>query len=292
MEIGYLALNDAFGIRPDDLGRALEERGFDSLWVAEHTNIPVGSGTPYPSDEPLPEAYRQTMDPFVSLAAVATATESLRLCTGVCLILQHDLIDLAGATATVDVLSGGRLGLGIGVGWNQGELANHRPDLAWNRRYGAMRERVEALRTIWANEVVEFSGTYDRVEPTYISPKPVRGTIPILMGSAGPIGMAHAAEYADEWCPMDASMRNEEGRLDVPGAITRFRTLLDEHGRDPAAVPITVFAMGNLSMRRLAAYAESGVERIVFPPPSMDLHPADRIVSYLDEIAEMVAPLR
>lgn len=289
MKIGYLALNDSFGIRPDVLGRALEERGFDSLWVAEHTNIPVGSGTPYPSDAPLPEGYRQTMDPFLSLAVAAAATSELRLCTGVCLILQRDLIDLAVTTATLDVLSGGRLGLGVGVGWNTLELANHRPDVAWNRRYGAMRERVEALRTIWANEIVEFGGTYDQISPTYIAPKPLTGSIPIIMGSAGPVGVAHAAEYAEEWCPMDAAMRNAEGRLDIPGSIASFRDLLVSNGRDPNSVPITIFAMGNLSKRRIASYAECGIQRVVLPPPTMDLHSSDRILAHLDEIVEITS---
>ena len=144
MDIGYLGLNDAGGIRPDHLAAELEDRGYESLWMPEHSHIPTSRKTPYPGGGDLPEGYWRMMDPLVSLAVAAGATSSLRLCTGICLVLEHDLLDLACATATLDVLSGGRLQLGIGVGWNEEELANHRPDVPFRHRYRAMRERVAA----------------------------------------------------------------------------------------------------------------------------------------------------
>src|SRR5262245_31735765 len=129
MELGFLTLNHAGGIRPDALARELEDRGFDSVWVPEHSHIPASRQTPYPGGGDLPDGYWHMMDPFVSLQAAASATSTIKLCTGICLVLEHDLLDLACTVATLDALSGGRVLLGIGVGWNEEELTNHRPDL-------------------------------------------------------------------------------------------------------------------------------------------------------------------
>ena len=228
VRLGYLALNDAAGIRPDRLSAELEARGFESIWLPEHSHIPTSRATPYPAGGPLPEGYKRMMDPLVSLAIAAGSTTSLRLCTGICLVLEHDLLDLACETATVDVLSNGRLTLGVGVGWNAEELANHRPDVPFRHRYQAMRERVAALRATWTEETPSFAGRWDRLDESWIYPKPAQGSIPVALGNAGLLGIEHAAAYADEWCPIDASMLNTTGRPDVPGAIAMFR---DQRGR-------------------------------------------------------------
>ena len=146
MKIGYVAMNSEVGIRPARLAVELEQRGFDSMWVPEHSHIPTSRRSPSPSGGELPSGYLHMMSPFVSLAAAASVTTDLVLATGVSLILEHDLLDLACTVATLDVLSSGRVLLGIGVGWNAEELANHRPDLPFSQRYSAMRERVDALR--------------------------------------------------------------------------------------------------------------------------------------------------
>ncbi len=138
MRFGYLTVNAIEGIRPDVLASELEARGFDSIWVPEHSHIPVSRQTPYPAGGDLPEGYWRMMDPFVSLAMAAQATTTLELCTGICLLLEHDVLDLACTTATLDALSGGRLRLGVGVGWNEEELVNHRPGLPFKLRYSAM----------------------------------------------------------------------------------------------------------------------------------------------------------
>lgn len=291
MQIGYLALNDAEGIRPDRLAAELEGRGFDSLWLPEHSHIPTSRRTPYPAGGDLPEGYWRMMDPFVSLALAASATTRLKLCTGICLVLEHDLLALACTTATLDVLSGGRLVLGIGVGWNEEELANHRPDVPFSQRYSAMAERVAALRTAWSEETPSFSGRWDRFEESWIYPKPVRGTIPVALGNAGPVGIRHAAAYADEWCPIDASMLNTGGRPDVPGAVELFRSLATENGRDPDTIPLTIFAMGRLSVKRLGSYRDLGAQRIVLPPPSMEPHPADETLRHLDALSAAIEQL-
>jgi probable F420-dependent oxidoreductase len=292
MKFGYLSLNDAGGIRPDRLARELEDRGFDSLWVPEHSHIPSGRGTAYPGGGELPDGYWHMMDPFVSLQAAASATTTLTLATGICLVLEHDLLDLACTVATLDVLSGGRMLLGIGVGWNAEELANHRPDVPFKLRYSAMRERVAALRSIWTEETPSLDGRFDRFTPSWVYPKPVRGRVPIALGNAGRVGIRHAAEYADHWCPIDAQLLNDDGRPDVPGGIALFRQLAEEAGREVASIPISIFAFGQLNQARIESYAALGVERIVFSPQTMHRHDEQAALTRLDRLAPLLDQLR
>jgi probable F420-dependent oxidoreductase len=292
MKIGYLTINDAEGIRPDRLARELEDRGFDSIWVPEHSHIPVSRETPYPGGGDLPDGYWHMMDPFVSLTAAAMATERLTLATGICLVLEHDVLDLACTVATLDVLSGGRVLLGIGVGWNAEELANHRPDLPFNLRYSAMRERVAALRRAWTEEEPSFEGRWDRYSRSWVYPKPVQQPVPIALGNAGKVGIQHAAEYADHWCPIDAQLLNYTGRPDVRGGIELFRRLAAEAGRNPDDIPITIFAFGGPRRDRIDTYAELGVERVVVTPPTMMRHDADTTLKRLDEWTAITEDLR
>ncbi len=287
MKFGYLSQNDADGIRPDHLAEALEARGFDSIWMPEHSHIPASRTTPYPAGGELPSGYYRMMDPLISLMAAATASNSIELFTGICLVHEHDLLDLACAAATLDVLSDGRFHLGIGVGWNEEELANHRPDLPFKLRYRAMRERVAALRACWHDEVASFDGRWDSFTDSYVYPKPVNGSIPVALGNAGPVGIEHAAEYADEWCPIDASMLNTNGKPDVAGAIALFRRLATEAGRNPDDIPITIHSFG-VHMKRFEHYAELGVDRIVLFPPTMNVMSADATLTHLDMLATEV----
>ena len=290
MRFGYLTLNAIEGIRPDVLAAELEARGFDSIWVPEHSHIPTSRQTPYPAGGDLPEGYWRMMDPFVSLAMAAQATTTLELCTGICLLLEHDLLDLACTTATLDALSGGRLNLGVGVGWNEEELANHREDLPFKLRYSAMEERVAALRVAWSEEEASFDGRWDRFTSSWVYPKPANGTIPISLGNAGPLGIEHAARYADEWCPIDASMLNTGGRPDPAGAIDLFRTKATDAGRAAEEIPISIFSMGN-RRDRIERYAELGADRVVIMPRTMQLHPAGDTLHHLDELADLVGDL-
>jgi len=288
MKFGYLSFNHAEGIDPASLAKELEASGFESFWLPEHTHIPASRATPFPvPGGELPAAYYRIMDPMVSLMAAAGATSTLQLCTGICLLLQHDVLDLAKTTATLDVLSDGRLTLGVGVGWNEEELANHRPDLEFRQRYSAMRERVAALRTAWSDEISSFEGTWDNFEPTHIYPKPVKGSIPISLGNAGALGIRHAAEYADEWAPIDAGMLNVDGRPNVPGAIELFRQLATDAGRDPDTIPITIHA-GGFSEKRFESYRELGVERLVLFPPKPSILPADDTLRHVEQLAEFI----
>jgi probable F420-dependent oxidoreductase len=290
VEFGYLTLNPAAGITPAALAVELEERGFDSLWVPEHSHIPASRSTPYPGGGDLPSAYFGMMNPFVSLATAASVTTDLVLATGVALVLEHDLLDLASQTATLDVLSGGRLLLGIGVGWNVEELASHRPDVPFDRRYAAARERVAALRAAWSggeSDAVSFDGEWDRFEPSYVNPKPHRGRIPIAMGNAGPLGMRHAAAYGDEWCPLDTSLRDDAGRIDIAAGVGRFRELLAEQGRDPSSVPISLHCFSRLTPERLERYAGLGITRVV-AAGSTTVTPEADTRRHLDELTPLV----
>lgn len=292
MQFGYVSMNSSTGIRPAELATQLEARGFESLWLPEHTHIPTARTSPHPSGYDLPEGYLHMMHPFVSLASAAAVTTTLRLGTAVALLLQHDLVDLANQTATLDVLSDGRLLLGVGVGWNAEELADHRPDLPFNRRYGAMEERVAALRTLWREEEAEVSGTWDRMSRSWVYPKPVRGSIPVVLGNWGPVGVRHAARYADHWMPIDGMLLGEDGKPDVAGWVHRFRELVAEGGRNPDDVPISLLLFSRPSASRIERYAGLGIERIVVSAPTAELVDRDYTLAHLDEIEPIVAPYR
>ena len=288
MRFGFVSMNSAQGVRPDVLARELEERGFDSVWLPEHSHIPTSRQSPYPSGGDLPEGYLHMMDPLTSLAAAAVTTTNLVLATGVCLLLEHDLLDLACTTATVDVLSEGRLLLGIGVGWNREELAHSRPDLPFAKRYIAMRERVAALRAAWDGEVASFDGTWDRFEPSWVYPKPTHGRVPIALGGSGPLGLKHAAEYADHWCPINTMLVDEDGRSDVEGCMAKFRQMAAEAGRDPDTIPISLLVFSRPTEPRLERFAGLGLERVVLAAPTAELQPEADTRELLDQLTPLV----
>jgi probable F420-dependent oxidoreductase len=288
MKFGFFAMNSAAGIRPDRLAAELEGRGYDSVWMPEHSHIPTSRRTPYPAGGELPDGYLNMMSPFVSLAAAVAATSTLTLATGVCLALEHDLLDLATTASTLDVLSDGRLLMGIGAGWNAEELANHRPDLPFGKRYAALTERVAALRALWSNDPASFHGEFDRVDESWVYPKPANGTIPVALGMAGSKGRPIAAAIADEWCPIDVEMHAADGRMSVTAAIEQFRGEVADAGRDPAGVPITIFAMKPPRFDIVERYASLGVSRVVFGPHEMTLHDADTTLRHLDALQPII----
>ncbi|MGZ0189444.1 MAG: TIGR03619 family F420-dependent LLM class oxidoreductase, partial [Alphaproteobacteria bacterium] len=185
MKLGFFSYNVEYGARPDELALAIEQRGFESFWVGEHTHIPSGRQTPYPGGGPLPKPYYHMADPFVSLMAAASATKTLLLRTGICLVPQHDPITLAKTVATLDYLSGGRVILGVGAGWNQDECENH--GVPYGRRWKALRERCEAMKTIWAEDEASYDGEFAKFETIVSYPKPAQaGGPPIIIGGARP----------------------------------------------------------------------------------------------------------
>jgi len=253
------------------LAVAAEERGFHSLYLPEHTHIPTSRRTPPPTGEAeLPEEYRRTVDPFVALAAAAALTERVRLGTGICLVAQRDPIVTAKAVATLDVLSGGRVELGIGFGWNHDEMENHELDFA--RRRDVTREHLLAMRALWTDDVASFDGEHVHLTPSWSWPKPVqRGGPPVLLGGApGPKLFAHVAEYADGWLPI--------GGGGIRAALPDLRRACDAAGRDADELRIVPF--GTIpDQGKLDYYASLGIDEVVLRVPSAG---PDEVLSVLD----------
>ncbi len=277
MELGVLIFPTDWSIRPDHLAREVEARGFGSLWVTEHTHIPTSRKTPWPGGPELPEEYRRTLDPYVALSAAAAVTERLKLGTGVSLIAQHHPITLAKTVASLDLVSEGRVLLGIGVGWNVDEMEHHGVDPA--RRRGVTREHALAMRALWTQEAAGFEGEFVSFSPSWSWPKPVQaGGPPILMGGAGgPITFKHIAEYCDGWMPI-------HGRRGVLDKLPELRAAWDAVGRDPGALDLGVFGCpGKADV--IESYAEAGFTRCVLGLPPA---PADKVLPVLDAYAPLL----
>lgn len=216
---------------PAQLGRMAEERGFECLLFPEHTHIPASRQTPYPAGGELPPEYSRTYDPFVALAAAATATQTLRVGTAVCLVIERDPIITAKEAASVDRLSGGRFMFGVGAGWNREEMANHGTDP--DRRFGIMRERVEAIKAIWTQDEASYTGRYVNFEPIWCWPKPLQQPHPpVLVGGNGPRVLDRVVAFGDEWMP------NRIAAEDLPARIAELQRKAAQAGRDP--IPVTV----------------------------------------------------
>lgn len=284
MHLGFTSMNTVDDPAPDELARALEDRGYDSFWIGEHSHIPASRATPYPAGGEMPEQYTQMMDPFLSLTAAAGATTSLRVATGVALPLEHDLFALAKTVSTLDHLSGGRVIFGVGVGWNEEELADHRPDIAWRHRYRALAEAVAALRSLWTEDEASFHGRWFDFDAALAFPKPLqRPHPPVYCGAGGPIGTAQAAEWGDGWAPMDVALG------DVAKRVDRFRRKVSDAGRDD--VPITLVTFGDPDPEVLRRYRDLGIERAVIGASRTGWADPATTYPFLDTYAALIPEL-
>jgi probable F420-dependent oxidoreductase len=257
------------------LARACEERGFESLFVPEHTHIPASRRTPWPGGAELPKEYSHTLDPFVALAAAAAVTDRLLLGTGVCLVIEHDPITLAKEVASVDHLSNGRLLFGVGGGWNREEMANHGTDP--RERWDILRERVEAMKAIWTDDNAEYHGKHVDFDPIWSWPKPVQKPHPpVLIGGSGPTTFDRVLSYGDEWMPINGRGAPLEDQ------IVELNRRAAEHGRGP--VPVSVFAAPPRAAA-LESLAAAGATRAIFflPPAGRDV-----VLPQLDEYAALL----
>jgi probable F420-dependent oxidoreductase len=278
MDLGFFSYNVEYGARPDELAAAVEERGFESFWVGEHTHIPTSRKTPYPGGGSLPKPYYHMADPFVSLMAAAAATKRIKLGTGIALIPQHDPITLAKTVATLDYLSGGRVVLGVGAGWNQDECENH--GVPYSRRWKALRERCEAMKVIWREEEASYAGEFANFESIISNPKPTQaGGPPILIGGARPKTLDRVARYADGWIPIDVLID------DLPAMMRSLREKFDAAGRDPADLTISVFAFNAKNDDLIRRYAEIGVDRTAMITPRR----MDDALRWLDQKQALIA---
>jgi probable F420-dependent oxidoreductase len=278
MQIGALIFPTDLSIRPDRLAIAMEERGFESPWVPEHTHIPVGRRTPWPGGPELPDMYRRTLDPFVALTAAAAVTTTLKVGTGVCLVAQHHAITLAKSVASVDLVSDGRFLFGVGVGWNEDEMEHHGIDP--KQRRANVREKVLAMRGLWTEEEFGFEGEHVRFSPSWSWPKPVQWpSPPVIMGGAGgPVTFRHIVEYCDGWMPI-------HGRGNVLEKLPQLRSMAEEAGRNPNSIEIGVFGCP-AKPEIIDAYAERGVARVALGLPSA---PEAEVLAVLDSYAALLA---
>ena len=251
-----------YAIRPDELARELEQRGFESLWLPEHTHIPASRSTPYPGGGDLPKEYWHTHDPFVALTAAAMVTTKLRVAMGICLIIERDPITTAKEIASIDVLSGGRFIFGIGGGWNVEEMENHGTN--FKKRWRVLRERVLAMKEIWTKDEAEFHGEFVNFDKIWSYPKPTQKPHPpILMGGFGPTTFDRVIEFCDGWMPLGYRF------TDAPQKIAELRQRAEAAGRDPKSISITIFG-AKPERAALDELESAGVERVIFMLPPDD----------------------
>ena len=282
MHIGAAMFFTDYSMPPADLARALEERGFESLWAPEHSHIPISRLSPFPNGGDLPQQYYDVMDPFVTLTAAAIATTKLKIGTGVCLVQQRDPIQTAKLVASIDQVSNGRFLFGVGSGWNAEEMEDH--GTPFKARHKIARERVEAMKAIWTNEVAEYHGEHVNFPPMKAWPKPVQKPHPpVILGGAFPYGARRAIRYGDGWVPH--ASRPEYG--DVSDFLPEFRKMAEESGRDPASLPLTMFRIVE-DLDRLRHYRDIGIDRVVITIPS---DPAPKVLPLLDRWADLIRRL-
>jgi len=263
MHFGVSIFATEYSIKVTDLGRAVEDHGFESVFLPEHTHIPAKRETPWPSGGELPREYAHTLDPFVALGAIAAVTTRLKLGTGICLVIQHDPIALAKVVATVDQVSGGRLLFGVGAGWLREEIANHGTDP--RTRWRLFGERMQAMDAIWSSEAAEFHGQFVNFDPIWSWPKPVQQPRPpVLLGGDVPASMERVIKYADEWLP-----HPDRGDQPLAQRIAEFWKLSVAAGR--GKMPVSVYG-AVADPARVAEYQAAGVSRCVFrlPPAGAD----------------------
>jgi len=275
MKIGVSNFPTDYSARPVELARAAEVRGFESLWVVEHTHIPASRRTPYPPGGDLPSVYWESYEPFTFLAQAAAVTTTLKVGTGICLVPEHHPIALAKRVASLDSLSNGRFLFGIGAGWNAEELENH--GVRFEDRWKVLREHVLAMKACWTEKNAEFHGDFVRFDPVWVEPKPVtRPHPPILIGAQSRWAIERVVEYADGWLP-----------IVTPGfadQVAQLRRSCESRGRDPKSIDISAFA-GPADKQSLEDLAALGVTRVITMLPTLPLDPS---LAVLDGYAPLI----
>ena len=281
MKFGLAYHTSDLAMSPVDLAREAEARGFDSLYLPEHTHIPASRRTAPPTGETeLPEVYRRTYDPYIALASAASVTKTLRLGTGVALPAQHDVIALAKEIATLDLISGGRFTWGVGFGWNREEAENH--GVVFAQRRDVVREKVQAARALWSADVASYQGEHVRFEASWQWPKPPqRPGPPVLLGAgAGPKAFAAIAAFADGWMPI--------GGAGVRAALPELAHAMERAGRDPASLAILPLGVVP-DPGKVDYYRSIGCTEVAFRVPSA----APReVLPFLDDLARFVEARR
>ncbi|MFN0314056.1 MAG: LLM class F420-dependent oxidoreductase [Burkholderiales bacterium] len=277
MRIGIFHFPTDYGIDVSELAVALEARRFDSLFVCEHTHIPVSRKTPFPSGGELPKRYSHSHDPFVALSFAAAATRTLKLGTGIALITQRDAIVTAKMVSSLDLMSGGRFIFGIGAGWNQDEMESH--GARYDARFKLMRERMLAMQALWTQEEAQYHGEFVNIERSWQYPKPKqRPYPPVYLGGETDHTLARVAEFCDGWFP------RARGGWDPKTAVARLRKAAETAGRDPATLSIIVFA-APADKAQLEVYEEAGIDNVLIEVPDCG---RDEVLRLLDKHASLI----
>jgi probable F420-dependent oxidoreductase len=279
MDFGASMFFTEYSMSPVELAQALEGRGFESVWAPEHSHIPSSRISQPASGGALGRQYYDVMDPFVTLTAAAMATKSLKVATGVCLVIQRDTIQTAKLVASLDQVSGGRFLFGIGGGWNQEEMADH--GTQFKSRFKKMREQIEAMRAIWTEEEPEYHGDIVNFSQMKTWPKPVQKPHPpVIVGGAFPYSARRAVRYGNGWVP-NASRPQY---ADVTEFLPQYRQMAIDAGRNPADLPVTIFGAPE-DLDRLKRYRDLGIARAVVSLPSAK---AEEVLPALDRWAELI----
>jgi probable F420-dependent oxidoreductase len=277
MKIGVNYFVTDYGIDIRELAKALEDRGFDALFIPEHTHIPTSRKTPFPGGGDIPKRYAHTHDIFVALSFAAAATKNLMLGTGICLLPQHEPIVTAKTIASLDQMSGGRFIFGIGGGWNVDEMENH--GATYKTRFAQMREHVLAMKAIWTEEKAAYHGQFVNFDPIWSYPKPAQKPHPpILLGGESDYTLKRIVDYCDGWLP-----RPRPG-VDLLEGVAKLRRMAGEAGRKPQSIAVTVFS-APADPATLASYEKAGIERASFGLPDAS---RDEILRQLDAWAPLV----
>ncbi len=281
MDFGAMMFSTDYSIRPDDLAKMLEDRGFESMWVPEHTHIPASRKSAWPGGPDLPKNYWHTYDPFVALTAAAGATKDIKLGTGICLMIERDPIVTAKEIASLDMLSGGRFIFGIGGGWNAEEMEDHGTN--FKRRWRILRENILAMKAIWTQEEPEFHGNHVNFDKMWAYPKPVqRPHPPILMGGDGPTTFDRVVEYCDGWMPIGG---RGAGGPSLAEKIVLLKRQAQEAGRDPDSLNITSFGL-RPDPDLIGRMRDAGVDRVIFTLPSEE---RAAVTPLIDECAKLIS---
>lgn len=285
MHVGFNSMNNPNDPAPDVLAKALEERGFESLWYGEHSHIPMCRTTPYPGGGEMPDPYKNMMDPYISLTVAASVTSKLKLGTGIALLMERELFSQAKTIATLDHFSNGRVILGTGVGWNEEEFTNV-SNIPWKRRFTGIKETVAATRVLFNEAEPEYHGDLIDFDKVWFEPKPVQvGGPKIHLGVMGPTGIKHAAEWSDGWMPADVALP------DVVGSVKAFRQQVKDAGRDPDDVEITIVVMQEPSAEKFKMYRDAGVSRVLIGVGVENWGKPEIVMPMIDEFAKVIPQL-
>jgi probable F420-dependent oxidoreductase len=285
MHLGFSSMNTADDPAPEILAKTLEEAGFESLWYGEHSHIPAAQKSPYPPGGEMPAPYRKMMDPYISLMAAAAVTTNLKLGTGIALLMERELISQAKTIASLDRLSNGRVIIGTGVGWNREEFENA-SSLPWERRYLGLKETVLASRALWSMEEPHYRGELIEFDPLWFDPKPLQhGGPKVTLGVMGPLGVKHAAQWADGWMPVDVAMPN------MADDIKNFRQAVSDNGRNPDDVEITMVMMAPVTADLLKQYRDLGIHRVNIGVGMENWDKPDIVMPMIEEFSSLIPEL-